>query len=72
MAVGYIGSRKRKSMWWCKCECGNALAIEANKLLSGNTKSCGCLAKDSQRYGARRRFRAASLTLSSLALLEDE
>ena len=30
-------------MWKCKCDCGNNLLVRASDLLSGNTKSCGCL-----------------------------
>ena len=27
----------------CKCDCGNETQVDSSKLLSGNTKSCGCL-----------------------------
>lgn len=27
----------------CRCDCGNELLVSANRLTSGNTKSCGCL-----------------------------
>ncbi len=30
-------------MWECKCECGNITITTAHKLISGHTKSCGCL-----------------------------
>ena len=30
-------------MWKCKCDCGNNSVVRAPDLLSGNTKSCGCL-----------------------------
>lgn len=29
--------------WYAKCECGNTLTVRSVSLLSGNTKSCGCL-----------------------------
>lgn len=33
--------------WWeCKCSCGNIVNVPASSLLQGNTKSCGCLSKD--------------------------
>jgi len=38
------GTRLRKFL--CKCECGNMKTIYLGHLLSGNTKSCGCLKKD--------------------------
>ncbi len=30
-------------VWKCKCDCGNEVYISAERLLSSNTKSCGCL-----------------------------
>jgi hypothetical protein len=30
----------------CKCDCGNTKVIPKNRLLTGNTKSCGCLRRD--------------------------
>lgn len=29
--------------WLCKCDCGNTCYVETNRLVSGHTKSCGCL-----------------------------
>lgn len=31
--------------WLCVCECGNQKIARAKDLRSGNTKSCGCLAR---------------------------
>lgn len=30
----------------CKCECGNVVKVELTKLVTGYTKSCGCLMKE--------------------------
>ena len=38
----YIG-KDNNSRWICKCSCGNTAIVGSNKLLSGHTKSCGCL-----------------------------
>lgn len=37
--------KKRGSsfMWRCQCDCGKTVETSANSLLSGNTRSCGCL-----------------------------
>ena len=34
-------------LWKCKCDCGNEVIVKSQSLLSGNTKSCGCLHKES-------------------------
>lgn len=33
------------SLWSCRCDCGNEIVVLGKSLSSGNTKSCGCLAK---------------------------
>ena len=35
--------KHRHSVWNCKCECGTEKKIVRNELISGDTKSCGCL-----------------------------
>lgn len=37
---------KSKTIWECKCSCGNIVEVPINLLQSGNTKSCGCLKVD--------------------------
>ena len=37
--------RNYSSYWRCKCECGNETIVEHDNLISGHTKSCGCLQK---------------------------
>jgi len=36
---------RKGTFWECKCDCGNVKVVIGNHLKSGNTKSCGCLAK---------------------------
>jgi len=36
-------NNKHKSFWKVKCSCGNATIVEASKLKSSHTRSCGCL-----------------------------
>lgn len=31
---------------YCKCDCGNSLTTKLRSLVSGNTKSCGCLKRE--------------------------
>lgn len=35
------------SMWWCQCDCGSEpILLRRDSLTTGNTRSCGCLYKD--------------------------
>ena len=37
----------KKGYWWCQCSCGSAeKEIQHGNLTYGNTRSCGCLAKE--------------------------
>ena len=44
--IEYVGQKNRRTMWKCKCECGNIIEVDAASLKSGNTKACGCHQKD--------------------------
>ena len=35
-------------LWECKCDCGNIKLIDASHLVTGLTKSCGCLFNDTK------------------------
>lgn len=39
-------NNERKDVWLCQCDCGNKLEVDIYSLVSGHTKSCGCLQKD--------------------------
>lgn len=42
--IAYAGKNKHnRSLWLCKCDCGNTKVISSNALQQGTTKSCGCL-----------------------------
>ena len=43
------GSKKNRAQWICKCRCGNELSVAGKNLRNGNTKSCGCYARESCR-----------------------
>ena len=32
--------------YWCKCDCGKEIIVYGHNLKTGNTKSCGCLSKE--------------------------
>lgn len=54
-----VGHRDHKALWQCKCDCGNMTYVVANALRAGNTRSCGCLAKNN---GAGNRTHGKSRT----------
>ena len=42
-----------KTMWLCRCDCGSIITVHASSLVSGNTRSCGCLTHDLIEPGTR-------------------
>lgn len=45
--------RSGRTYWMCSCECGKETHVKTSHLTSGNTRSCGCLEKES-RFGRRK------------------
>jgi len=46
--------------WSCVCECGAATDVDASHLVSGRTRSCGCLLAEARRVARVTHGRAAS------------
>ena len=51
-------SGRKRPQWVCRCDCGTIIRVDANKLRSGHSKSCGCLQKEvvrnrNKRHGMR-------------------
>lgn len=44
--IGFYGRENNKTFWYCKCDCGNIVRVWAKNLKRGETRSCGCLAKE--------------------------
>ena len=55
-----LGRKSNRWRWLCVCDCGNEVNLNAYKLYSGTTKSCGCFRKD--RLGDLSRKHGASKT----------
>ena len=36
-------TESKKVFWLCQCECGKIVSVQYSNLITGNTKSCGCL-----------------------------
>lgn len=45
-------SKGGKPRWLCRCQCGNECIVHSSSLVSGNTKSCGCLRNEKSRSRA--------------------
>lgn len=40
----YVGQdTKRQSIWDCQCDCGKTTIVTRSSLISGHTRSCGCI-----------------------------
>lgn len=46
IALRWFKNEDEKITWECKCDCGNTTYVSSGNLLSGHTKSCGCLQKE--------------------------
>ena len=45
--VEFIGEDKQKqAVWRCVCDCGNECETISSRLITGQTKSCGCISKE--------------------------
>lgn len=42
------GENGGKTSWNCACSCGNTVIVQTSSLMTGDTKSCGCLKFDKQ------------------------
>lgn len=43
--VAETGGHQR--LWGCRCDCGTEIAATSTRLINGDTRSCGCLRKES-------------------------
>lgn len=61
-ATDYIDAKGRKfPKWTCRCECGVVRDVMQQCLVSGNSKSCGCLQRESAKhiaYTHRKKYNA--------------
>jgi hypothetical protein len=46
LVLEFVEVISHKSIWKCRCDCGNIKNISGADLKSGNTKSCGCYLKE--------------------------
>lgn len=41
-------ARKKRVIWRCKCDCGNEVDVLSAELTAGDTRSCGCIRRESR------------------------
>jgi len=46
LALEDVGSKEKSRQWECLCDCGNKVVKKSATLLTGRTKSCGCLRRE--------------------------
>ena len=53
--LGFAGTRNKRAYWHCKCNCEaqTECDVMGKYLRSGETKSCGCLKRESYKYAAQ-------------------
>lgn len=44
--IGQSASGDRSHQWRCRCACGSVITVLGRSLISGNTRSCGCLQRE--------------------------
>ena len=44
--VDRLPTVNRRTMWLCKCECGNETIVDSQNLRTAHTQSCGCLHRE--------------------------
>ena len=57
-------------IWHCKCDCGKERDVVAGSLKSGNTKSCGCLRKETN-YFTQYKINLVNQRFGYLTVLEE-
>lgn len=56
-ALRRVGTIKRKSVWVCKCQCGNETTGSLDNLTNGHKKSCGCMVAESNKATSIKRVK---------------
>lgn len=52
--ISEVNKRGKQRYWLCKCDCGTVKEVNGYSLISGATKSCGCLQIENSMKSARK------------------
>lgn len=58
LVISRSENKNRKSTWLCQCDCGNIKIVKSEYLKNGDTKSCGCLHKETSSKNAQQMIKA--------------
>jgi hypothetical protein len=56
LIIDFSENKNNRTAWICKCDCGNIKTVNSSKLISGHTKSCGCLNDEKRSVKAKSMF----------------
>lgn len=48
LIAGYVGIKNHSRIWSCQCDCGEFVHVAWKYLQSGQTRSCGCLQRETR------------------------
>lgn len=54
VAIERVGNKGAGCIWLCQCDCGEKKAVNGAAMRRGNTKSCGCLFRETRKPCAER------------------
>ena len=64
VVLEYVGRIKKHSNWLCRCDCGKEKTVPYQKLIIGETSSCGCLEAETRRKNVAKRHARVRLSVS--------
>lgn len=71
IVIEIAGKNKQGRIWKCKCDCGNYKNVNEHELLSGDTKSCGCLKYEGlKKYNKNKEMDITGLRFGKLTVIE--
>lgn len=62
----FVERRGRFPYWKCVCDCGNVVLRSGYSMLQGNTKSCGCLARENRKKANHKKYKYANAKLQTI------
>jgi len=64
-------ARNRQTQWKCLCTCGESTIVRSTHLLTGHTKSCGCLIKEAVSESSKTHGMRETLEYSTWILMKN-